>query len=238
MIDVYHAMACQKAALDTGFTVELGGEPMGFRAPVAEGTIWLTGAAGLFSLRLDHLAAAEAIGAKGGSLTITGAGDLTALLFKLHGLMKTLPFDASAAFDARVAGLPQTTEAERLVVQRIGQDIFRARLVSRWGPACPMTGITDSALLRASHIKAWADCTTTAERLDPENGILLSALWDAAFDRGLVGYSAQGQVLYANALTKSARLALEARITEARALPMSEGRALYLAQHRTKWGLD
>ena len=49
----------------------------------------------------------------------------------------------------------------------------------------PLTGITDEALLRASHIVAWADCETDALRLDVHNGLLLSALWDAAFDAGL-----------------------------------------------------
>ncbi|WP_374433736.1 HNH endonuclease [Tabrizicola sp.] len=36
-------------------------------------------------------------------------------------------------------------------------------------------GITDAALLRASHIKPWADCTTTEERLDPMNGLPLAS---------------------------------------------------------------
>ncbi|WP_246176464.1 HNH endonuclease [Rhodovulum strictum] len=35
--------------------------------------------------------------------------------------------------------------------------------------------------LTASHIIPWKDCTTDAERLDVHNGLLLSALWDAAF---------------------------------------------------------
>jgi len=47
-----------------------------------------------------------------------------------------------------------------------------------------MTGITDPALLRASHIKLWAACASDAERLDVHNSLLLSSFWDAAFDRG------------------------------------------------------
>ena len=51
----------------------------------------------------------------------------------------------------------RTTEAERLVVQRIGQNIFRAALMDYWGGRCPITGITDPELLRASHIVPWAE---------------------------------------------------------------------------------
>jgi HNH endonuclease len=57
-----------------------------------------------------------------------------------------------------------------------------------------ITGITERALLRASHIKPWADCTD-GEHLDVHNGLLLSALWDAAFDRGLVSFADDGSVL-------------------------------------------
>src|SRR5438093_853602 len=55
------------------------------------------------------------------------------------------------------------------------------------GGRCPLTGVTVPAVLRASHILPWADCTD-AQRLDVHNGLLLSALWDAAFDCGLVSF--------------------------------------------------
>jgi predicted restriction endonuclease len=63
-----------------------------------------------------------------------------------------------------------------------------------WGGRCPLTGITETALLRASHIVPWADCTDE-RRLDVHNGLLLSALWDAAFDGGLVSFADDGTVL-------------------------------------------
>jgi predicted restriction endonuclease len=61
-----------------------------------------------------------------------------------------------------------------------------------WNARCQLTSITDPDLLKASHIKPWANCTTVEERLDPMNGLLLSALWDAAFDRGLISFSDSG----------------------------------------------
>lgn len=95
-------------------------------------------------------------------------------------------------FERRIADLPRTTEAERLVVQRTAQDIFRDRLIDYWQGRCPLTGISDPALLRASHIIPWSECENDAERLDVHNGLLLSALWDAAFDRALVTLDDQG----------------------------------------------
>ena len=78
------------------------------------------------------------------------------------------------------------------MVQRIGQDIFRKALLAYWNGRCPLTGIADPELLRASHIKPWSACETDAERLDVHNGLLLSALWDAAFDKGLVTFADDG----------------------------------------------
>jgi hypothetical protein len=65
---------------------------------------------------------------------------------------------AAARCLTRVQGLPRTTEAERLVVQRIGQNIFRAHLMDYWQNRCPLTGIADPDLLRASHIIPWSEC--------------------------------------------------------------------------------
>jgi hypothetical protein len=109
----------------------------------------------------------------------------------------------------RAAGeLPRTTEAERLVVQRVGQNIFRDALLAYWGGRCPLTGITDTALLRASHIVPWSVCDTDQKRLDVHNGLLLAAHWDAAFDGGLVSFADDGTALASPALSAAARAAL------------------------------
>jgi putative restriction endonuclease len=57
-----------------------------------------------------------------------------------------------------------------------------------WGGRCPITGLEQPELLRASHIKPWADCATDAERLDVFNGLLLGAHIDAAFDSALISF--------------------------------------------------
>ena len=130
------------------------------------------------------------------------------MLDRVYKLGVSLPDAPLTRFRAQTAGLPQTTEIERLVVQRIGQDIFRAALMDYWGARCPITGITDPALLRASHIVPWAKCAD-AQRLDVHNGLLLSALWDAAFDTGLVSFADDGTVLASPELSAAARTALD-----------------------------
>jgi predicted restriction endonuclease len=119
---------------------------------------------------------------------------LHAALDRIYKLALSLPEAPLDRFKAKTANLPRVTEAERMVIQRIGQDVFRDALMVYWGGHCPMTGITEPALLRASHIVAWADCSD-AQRLDVHNGLLLSALWDAAFDRGLISFADDGTVL-------------------------------------------
>lgn len=76
------------------------------------------------------------------------------------------------------------TTKEALVKQRINQDVFRNMILNNYNQTCAITGINDSRLLIASHIIPWAEREDT--RLNPENGICLSALYDKAFDKGLI----------------------------------------------------
>ncbi len=114
---------------------------------------------------------------------------LHALLRRAFKLSGTLPNHLLKCFEKAVASLPRSTEAERLVVQRVGQDVFRGGLLDYWEGRCAVTGLAVPTLLRASHMKPWAVCGTDAERLDVFNGILLAAHLDAAFDAGLITFA-------------------------------------------------
>lgn len=107
-------------------------------------------------------------------------------------------------FKAETHSLPATTEAERLVVQRVGQDIFRRALVDYWQGRCAVTGLDVVPLLRASHIKPWADCEADAERLDVFNGLLLAPHVDALFDGGWISFADTGDVMLSGHLPASA----------------------------------
>ncbi|MBL4870444.1 MAG: HNH endonuclease [Robiginitomaculum sp.] len=67
------------------------------------------------------------------------------------------------------------------------QDFFRRMLISTYGGKCALTSIAQPELLIASHIKPWS--VDKKARLNPRNGILLNALHDRAFDKGLISFS-------------------------------------------------
>ncbi len=98
------------------------------------------------------------------------------------------------------------TEKQQLVKARIGQGLFRERLLSMWGQCC-ITGCDHVSILRASHIKPWRD-STNEERLDAFNGLLLSPTFDALFDKGLISFTDSGEMLIAETLSEQSRGAL------------------------------
>src|SRR5262249_4060255 len=68
-------------------------------------------------------------------------------------LSRSLPSAPLDRFAEEVRAMPRTTEAERLIVQRVGQDIFREALMDLWSGRCAVTGLDQPELLRASHMK-------------------------------------------------------------------------------------
>lgn len=86
------------------------------------------------------------------------------------------------------------TEKESLSKARRGQGVFRERLKTI-EKGCRLTGVTNERLLIASHIQAWKSCTTSSQRLDGHNGLLLTPNADRLFDRGLISFTADGAVL-------------------------------------------
>ena len=149
-------------------------------------------------------------------------------------LAVSLPDAPLARFRAKTAALPQATDAERMVIQRIGQDIFRGALMDYWGGRCPLTGITEPELLRASHIVPWSECGDD-QRLDVHNGLLLSALWDAAFDKGLVSFADDGTPLAAPQLGDIARKVLSIDAAS-RIDGLRDEHRQNLALHRARYG--
>lgn len=73
--------------------------------------------------------------------------------------------------------------------RRKGQDYFRRMILTNYGGRCALTGIDIPQLLLASHIIPWAEKAHKQDRLNPCNGICLSALYDKAFDQGFITFS-------------------------------------------------
>lgn len=71
-----------------------------------------------------------------------------------------------------------------LTTQRIKQHFFRRAVLSSYRGRCCMSGLSEPRLLIASHIVPWSK--DKANRLNPGNGLCLSAIHDRAFDQGLI----------------------------------------------------
>jgi hypothetical protein len=163
------------------------------------------------------------------------APDLHAAVRRLFELSRSLPSAPLDRFLEKSRSLPRTTDVERHVVQRIGQDIFREALIDFWSARCALTGLDQPELLRASHMKPWKDCASDAERLDPFNGLLLAAHWDAAFDCGLVSFANDGVAHLSGKLSEEARnLLLRAPSCPPRIFGLRAGHIPFLQYHRAR----
>lgn len=120
-------------------------------------------------------------------------------------------------------------EIEVIAKLRVGQRGFRAALLKRWG-GCSVTKVAEKQLLVASHIKPWRT-SKPDEKVDVDNGFLLTPALDRAFDALLISFSKGGNIL----LKQKHASALEVLgITKDMALrmPLNEKQAKYLEWHR------
>jgi putative restriction endonuclease len=129
-----------------------------------------------------------------------------------------------------------TTTKKALTDARIGQGQFRTRVLRLWGGKCCVSGSQTLDVVRASHIKPWRLCSNN-ERLDPHNGIPLSATFDALFDVGLISFHGGGSVLISKNLSKAERAVLAVDQLKLKQAP-SKRTAEYLEYHRNNIFLD
>ncbi len=128
----------------------------------------------------------------------------------------------------------QIENTEKIVKQkiRIGQSSFRSDLLKSL-KRCPITQIDDKKLLIASHIKPWIH-SNNEERLNPNNGFLLSPLYDKLFDKGigLITFTPEKKILISNKLSSDNRARISVNNGEyIPALPVN-GREEFLEYHR------
>lgn len=107
------------------------------------------------------------------------------------------------------------TMRQQLMLARVGQGRFRRKLLDRW-KSCSVLACGPETTLVASHIVPWRECHTNEERLDPNNGLLLSPNLDRLFDRKLISFSDDGALVVSPLL----------RAEDARALGIQAGMRL------------
>ena len=83
---------------------------------------------------------------------------------------------------------------------RVNQDFFRELILDEYRTQCCISGLNVPEVLRASHIVGWAE--DEANRLNPANGLCLSATYDAAFDRHLISFDKNFCLIFSPALAE------------------------------------
>jgi len=127
---------------------------------------------------------------------------------------------------------PDTTERKGLVTSRVGQGYYRQQIIEKWDGKCPITGIDIKPILISSHIVRWSECNDE-ERLDVDNGILLSPIFDSLFDRHLISFKDTGELLISTKISKEnlTRMGVSRDIR----INVSDGMKKYLRVHRAKF---
>ena len=126
---------------------------------------------------------------------------------------------------------PNITERSGLVTSRVGQGYYRQQIIEKWEGKCPVTQSELLKILISSHIVPWSECNDK-ERLDVENGILLSPNVDSLFDKHLISFSDNGQMIISERLSgeELKKLGIPVGVT----IKVTEGMKKYLQRHRER----
>lgn len=127
--------------------------------------------------------------------------------------------------------IPETTR-KAVVLARRGQGLFKQN-VQQLESKCRVTGVEQIEHLRASHCKPWRD-SNNDERLDGENGLLLTPDVDHLFDRGFISFDDDGTLLVSPVTHREVlrRMGLDETLLRRNVGGFSEGQRSYLAFHR------
>lgn len=100
-------------------------------------------------------------------------------------------------FEKELKDLPLSILGETKISQvkaRINQNIFRQIVLANYENKCALSSIDILELLVAGHIIPWSE--NEKKRLNPENGICLSSLYDKAFDQGFISFDETNKVIF------------------------------------------
>lgn len=126
---------------------------------------------------------------------------------------------------------PNETERNGLVLSRVGQGAYRKRIIHRWEYQCAVTGFNKLDILIASHILPWKE-SSDEQRLDVNNGLLLSPTYDALFDRHLISFENNGQIILSPTIEKSAYQKIGVKNSDKIIRSLSEDNKFYMEYHR------
>ena len=123
-------------------------------------------------------------------------------------------------------------EREILTKARVNQGTIRENAMKKYNGKCVLCGVGVDTALRASHIKSWAD-STSKEKGDHENVLLLCANHDALFDKHLISFDDNGYLLISAEISEEERKKLN--ISNDMKIEMNAEMRRYMAYHRKKF---
>lgn len=127
---------------------------------------------------------------------------------------------------------PNYTERRGLVTSRVGQGWYRQEILKKWGNKCSITGCSLTEILISSHIKGWSECNED-ERLDVDNGILLTPHIDSLFDKHLISFEDDGSIIISERVSKQDLDILG--VSKLIRLKVDDGMKKYLKHHRNRF---
>jgi putative restriction endonuclease len=140
--------------------------------------------------------------------------------------------DEAVARQLEISLALSATEISQVIKARRGQGLFRTN-VQKIEQRCRLTAVESPFLLVASHIKPWRSCANSQERLDGNNGLLLTPHVDLLFDRGLISFTDSGDLLVSNAMSASDMQRLGLHISGVAPRSFNRPQCSYLEYHRT-----
>jgi putative restriction endonuclease len=139
-------------------------------------------------------------------------GNWDTLAYESERLLLQFQNEKEAVLEQEVIDVPLPIGADKLqsVKVRVNQRFFRDAVLSAYDNKCCISGLNQPRLLIASHIKPWKDSNPATERTNPRNGLCLSALYDKAFDEGLMTIATDFRIV----LSGSIRDALPRKVVQ------------------------
>ncbi|MBK8567177.1 MAG: HNH endonuclease [Saprospiraceae bacterium] len=165
------------------------------------------------SMRLNNFASVDPFQKQRGIKGLTGgikqvqpiwdefSENKEALLFESEKILAELENQTiETKYAEELIGTEHLKSEDRIreVKTRVNQQAFKQIVAANYAGKCAISGINIPQLLIASHIIPWSK--NEQERLNPENGICLSALYDKAFDKGLIGINERMEILISPSL--------------------------------------
>lgn len=120
------------------------------------------------------------------------------------------------------------TEKETLIKSRIGHSKLKEDLLKNL-KKCQLCNIKREELLIASHIKPWSK-STSKERLDINNVLLLCPQHDALFDKGFISFKDSGEIIFSDTLDENDLISLN--LSKNLKLNLKQEQIKYLQYHR------